>query len=229
MSQAYRWAMSVVAVIAQSWFASAGGGSGSDDVWAGGGAPREKSGRQNPVVASDDDRTSVSRIRAGDSAEFDALVRRVFPLLSRVAARLVGSGPDGEEVAQDVLCRVWIQRDALPDNVPLTVYLLSAVRKRALNVLRDRRTADRFRGELPAPAMFPATDADVIANERRAEVVQSLNALTPRHRLAVELRYGALASYHEIGAALGVSDRAAEQIVRRALLSLRRALGEIDL
>jgi RNA polymerase sigma-70 factor, ECF subfamily len=232
--------MSVAAVIAQSWWAGAeGGGDGGRDRGGGGHGDRNVPAGHNVQQAETDaaglshataaDRACVARIRAGDSAEFDALVLRVFPLLSRVAARLAGSTADGEEIAQELLCRAWIQRETLPDAVPLTVYLLSAVRRRALNAIRDRQTAEQFQGELPGTMLSPATDADVIASERRAHILGALGALTPRHRLAVELRYGAVVSYAEVGAALGVSDRAAEQIVRRALAALRRALGEIDL
>lgn len=220
--------MSVVAIIAQSWFAGAGGSGGGSDATRHD-VHRASNDPAGVAQTTAGDRETIARIRAGNSAEFDALVLRVFPLLSRVATRLVGSRADGEEIAQEILGRVWIHRETLPGKVPLTVYLLGAVRRRALNTIRDRRTADRFQAELPAMVALPTPDASLIANERHEQILSALNALTPRHRLAVELRYGAVASYAEISAALGVSSRAAEQIVRRALVSLRRELGEIDL
>jgi RNA polymerase sigma-70 factor (ECF subfamily) len=210
-------------LIAESWWASGPGGhSGGNPP-----AARPRSGAED-AAATPNDHAIAARIRAGDVATFDALVLETFPILTRVAARLTGSITDGEEIAQDVLFRLWMRRDTLRPATTLTVYLLAAVRNRALNWVRDHRTAARHlaTGMIPVPSPPPSPDAGPVEDERRRRVTQALEALVPRHRLAVELRYGAQASFAEVGAALGVSDRAAEQILRRAVLALRRTLGE---
>jgi len=219
--------MSVAAVIAQSWWASQN--NSGDERAARPRAAHSPGGDVPRTTATPADVTRVAQIRSGESGAFDALVLETFPLLSRVAGRLAGSAGDGEEIAQDVLCSVWIKRESLPDTVPLTVYLLTAVRRRALNLVRDRQTIARHRDTVTATPARPEADAQLIAGERNARIRDALDGLSPRHRLAIEMRYGAVASFAEIGAALNVSARAAEQIVRRALGALRQRLGDIDL
>jgi RNA polymerase sigma-70 factor (ECF subfamily) len=214
--------MTIAAIIHDMWWA---GGREADDASGAFTGPRRVRD-DDPSSAPDD--PQLARLRAGDDSAFDDIVRTTFPMLSRVAARFVGSIADGEEVAQEVLFRLWVQRESVRPKTSLTIYLLGAVRNRALNVVRDRQTAERHSTAV-LEVMRPASavpDALLLETERRQAVARALSALMPRHRLAVELRYGARLSFAEVGVVLGVSDRGAEQIVRRAVLALRRSLGE---
>lgn len=217
--------MTVAAIIQDLWWASA---RASDDR-SGEGASGRRRAVATHAEAPSDDEPIVARLRAGDAVAFDEVVRANFPLLSRVATRLTGSIADGEEVAQEVLFRIWMRRETLRVSSTLTVYLLSAVRNRALNVVRDREVAERHQlhfGETADHELTTSPETNMLDLERRRRVARALAALAPRHRLAVELRYGARASFLEVGATLGISGAAAEQLVRRAVVALRRLLGE---
>ena len=62
-----------------------------------------------------------------------------------------------------------------------------------------------------------------------AEVVEAVRALSPRHRAAIALRYGADLNYRAVGHALGISEAAALMATRRALSNLRSRLSqEVD-
>jgi RNA polymerase sigma factor (sigma-70 family) len=58
------------------------------------------------------------------------------------------------------------------------------------------------------------------------EVLEAVRALSPRHRAAIALRYGADLSYRQIGRALGISEAAALMATRRALAILRSRLSQ---
>ena len=67
-------------------------------------APPASGDVDDSCVIFDPDRDLVDRAAAGDRNAFEALLRRHYDRIHRVAWRLTGSRVDAEDIAQDVCC-----------------------------------------------------------------------------------------------------------------------------
>jgi RNA polymerase sigma-70 factor (ECF subfamily) len=174
----------------------------------------------------------IEGIGRGDAGAFEAMVRAYGPQLARFAGGLLGSREDAEDIAQDVLWRVWEGRGAWRPTVSLRAYLFTAVRNRALNLLQRDRIRARYQVATQQMAQYDAelqevaSPADVLnAEEDRLALVAALRrafaGLTERQQSAVRLRYEHGLTFPEVAAALAVSLSAAEKIVARAIRAMR--------
>jgi RNA polymerase sigma-70 factor (ECF subfamily) len=173
----------------------------------------------------------VSRVRVGDARAFDAVVAEHFPVMVRYASTLVPSREDAEDVAQSVLARVWRLRESWNVTTTIRTYLLSAVRNEAANRRRTvdadaKRQAVLLHEVHVRAAVWERGEGSADALADREQVAALLATLTPRRREAVVLRYGVGLSYAEIGQVMGLSRKAAEQVVLRALGTLRQQVAE---
>jgi RNA polymerase sigma-70 factor (ECF subfamily) len=180
----------------------------------------------------------IEGIRRGDVSAFEAMVRAYGPRLARFAVGLLGSREDAEDIAQDVLWRVWEGRGAWRPTVSLRAYLFTAVRNRALNLLQRDRIRARYYQEatqqaaahdselytIPSPAAVLEEEEERIA--LAAALRQAFAGLTERQQSAVRLRYEHGLTFPEVAAALAVSLSAAEKIVARALRALRAGMRD---
>ena len=67
---------------------------------------------------------------------------------------------------------------------------------------------------------------DLADHLSRAEVLDAVRALSPRHRAVIALRYGADMDLQHVGQALGITESAASMVTRRALANLRNRLSK---
>ncbi len=178
----------------------------------------------------------ASRIQAGDVEAMRTLVLNYADNLTRFAFTLVRCQDEAEEIAYDVLSNVWQQKQRLQPNRSLKAYLFTGVRHRALDKLAHDRVRERFAARIgndppsqasslsPEDLLFAATDE----NEKKEQINalrDAISTLSDRHQLCLHLRFDQGLSYPEMGKILSISDKAAQQIVLRAIGTLRRLLG----
>ncbi|MBK1662024.1 sigma-70 family RNA polymerase sigma factor [Paracraurococcus ruber] len=165
---------------------------------------------------------------AGDRAAFGVLVDRHGERALRLALRVLGDAAEAEEVAQDALLRAWRAAPRFdPDRARFTTWLHRIVLNLAIDRARQRDRAP-LAGEaalaaLADPAAGP--EAAALAAEERAALAAALAQLPARQRAAIALAYEDGLSGAEAAAALDVSERALEGLLRRARLMLRRILS----
>ncbi len=107
-----------------------------------------------------DDPAFLTRLRAGDHAAFRALIRRFHNSLIGVAAAIIGSRAQAEEVVQDAWLAVFSGIGRFEGRSSLITWLFSIVLNRA-------RTRARREGRLVAlPAVLDSTSSD--AGDQRA-------------------------------------------------------------
>jgi RNA polymerase sigma-70 factor (ECF subfamily) len=140
---------------------------------------------RRPLAASED--PFVIRLRAGDASAFAAVFRTHYMPIVRFVARYVGSVDAAEDIAQDVLLRLWERRGELDPRRSLKAYLFTAARNQALDTLShdDVRRAhiDRTLQELgPGSEVSSAAAADesVIADELAQLAEAHVAGMSPR-------------------------------------------------
>ena len=150
-------------------------------------------------------------------AAFAEVVRRHLNLVYSVACRHLGSTAEAEDVAQQVFIELARQAGTLPSHIPLVAWLHVVSRRQALN---HRRAALRRRAREASASEEMKTDPVSWAAIEPA-LDEAVETLDPRDRAALLLRFFENQSLREVGAALGLSDDAAQKRVSRALEELR--------
>lgn len=159
-------------------------------------------------------------------ATLDALQRAHHRAAIGLACALLGDRRLAEEAVQEVFLALWRTGAA---HGPTRGWVLASVRRRALDVLRDRAQARRLTPRDLQPDLEPAGEVD--AWERAggrangAAVALALGALPDDQRAALELAYFGGLTRTEIAARLGLPAGTVSGHLRLALDRLRVALA----
>ncbi len=158
-----------------------------------------------------------------ERADMDAVFRRDYQRVVGVAARVLGSREQAEDVAQEVF--LSFGRSSVPAG-EARGWLFVAAAHTALNLLRSgRRRASR---EEIAAAADGAVGSDVVEAvvtlEERSRVRAALAGLPRKQAAALVLRHSGL-SYADVAAALELSPGSVGTTVRRAESALRKELN----
>lgn len=183
-------------------------------------------------AAQERERDWPRRIRDGDVAAFEALVRTYTAPLRAYAERQVGSEAVAEEIVEDVFVDIWERRATWTVKDSVRRYLYGAVRRAALHVLRGRRTRTRIHDGFVrsgrAPAMgepAPAPDEDAEARHLAALLQDAIEQLPDRAREAFLLARQHGLSHAEIAEVMHISSSSVEKNVARATSRLRAVLA----
>jgi len=151
-----------------------------------------------------------------------ALYHSHYVTLVRTVVLLVGDLATAEDVVQDSFIAMYRAWWRLRDTGSAPPYLRRAVINRARSVLRQRAVADRH-ADGPPPDVASAEEY-ALATLERSSVLAAMDALSPRQRQVIVLRYYADLSEAQIAGALGVTAGSVKVHATRALDSLRAAL-----
>jgi RNA polymerase sigma-70 factor (ECF subfamily) len=153
--------------------------------------------------------------------DLEGVFRTAYPRVVAVAAKVLGSRDEAEDIAQEVFLS-FARSDVSAGEAP--GWLSVAAAHTALNHLRSgRRRTSREERASPHEVTPDIADAVVISDERR-RVRAALGRLPKRQAVALVLKHSGL-SYAEIAAALDLSPGSVGTTVRRAELALREELN----
>jgi RNA polymerase sigma-70 factor (ECF subfamily) len=179
-----------------------------------------------------DERACLDRVGRGDVVAFEQLFRQFAAELAAFARAYVDGDDEAEEVVHVVFCWLWEHRVTLPRPQSVRSYLFAAVRNRALNVVRDRRTEAAFRdragrsandGDFPLTS--PSPESELAARDIAHALADALRRMPPRCREVYALARDHGFSYAEIADSLGIAPKTVEIHMSRALAILRVKLA----
>ncbi len=173
-----------------------------------------------------DDRDLLERLRGGDHAAFEAIFKQWYEPVVRSANRVLHDVGVAEELSQDVFLEFWRRRETLAADSSVAGYLMQAVRNRALNHLRHLAVQKKSVVYVEALSE-PAEQADVAmqGNEVERAIATAIAALPPRTREVFVMSRERGLRYSEIAEQLGISVKAVEANMSRALRMLRESLA----
>ncbi len=155
-------------------------------------------------------------------ADLDAIFRRDYGLVVGVAARVLGSRDQAEDVAQEVF--LSFGHSSVPAG-EARGWLCVAAAHTALNLLRSgRRRASREETAGATSDAVVSDVADAVVNlEERSRVRAALARLPRTQAVALVLRHSGM-SYAEVAASLDIAPGSVGTTVRRAESALREEL-----
>jgi RNA polymerase sigma-70 factor (ECF subfamily) len=155
-------------------------------------------------------------------ADLEQIFRTAYPRVVAVAARVLGSRDEAEDIAQEVF--LTFGRTSVPAG-EAAGWLSVAAAHTALNHLRSgRRRASREEAVGDPGAMAPDVADTVVTLDERRRVRAALATLPRKQAVALVLRHTGL-SYTEVAAALDLSPGSVGTTVRRAESALRKELN----
>ena len=171
----------------------------------------------------------LRRYVAGQSeTAFAELVKQHIALVYSAALRQVnGDVPAAQDVTQAVFTDLARKAPGLTGHTSLTGWLYTSTRYLAAKARRaeqSRRSHEQEAHEMNQ--LLQSTDADRAWQELRPMLDDAMHDLSATDREAVLLRYFERLPLAEIGARLGLTDKAAHMRVERAIDRLRTALAK---
>jgi RNA polymerase sigma-70 factor (ECF subfamily) len=183
----------------------------------------------------------IGRMQAGDTAAVGELASMYGPRIQQLAFRYVKNWEDAEEVAQDVLMKVYRKIDAFRGDAALSSWIYRITFNTAMSRLRTARAAraaDRQKGDVNGageefsrqpqePADWSSlADDHVLRGEMRKQLIGALTHLPTVYRVPVILRDIQGLSTEEASAVLRVKPQTLKSRLHRGRLILRERLAD---
>lgn len=186
---------------------------------------------------ADPDVRLMLRVREDDPAAFEELMERYQNRLVALLAHLVGRRDMAEDLAQDVFLRVYRARKRYQPGSKFSTWLFTIANNVASNALRslsrrkevnvtaapgDSAMNPVVAGAAAASALMPTRQLD--KSELQSAVMEAIETLNERQRLAVLLAKFEHLSYEEIGQIMEMTPQAVKSLLARARAKLRDCL-----
>ena len=139
-----------------------------------------------------DDAEAVTRAQDGDLDAYAVLVAR-YTLRAHRAAFLLGAGEEADDVVQEAFVKAFRHLSRFRVGEPFGPWLLRIVANETRNLTRSRRRRAALALRLPSAESGGAATGgpvdEVLASERRAQLVAAVNGLPDRERQVLVCRY----------------------------------------
>ena len=183
----------------------------------------------------------ISRLRRGDAIAIAELVACYEPRIRQQAMRYMPRHEDAEEIAQDVLVKVWRKLHLFRGDAALSSWVHRITFNTAMSRLRNTRVprtrevaSDAQPGRLPngaasAPHDMPdwtgMADEFVLRSEMRAKLAEAIAVMPVIYRTPVVLRDLEGLSIAEVSTLLKLNKQTLKSRVHRGRQFLRRRLA----
>jgi RNA polymerase sigma factor (sigma-70 family) len=177
----------------------------------------------------------VKRTLAGDQSAFEMLVRRYNVPIFNFICHSLGDYDLACDISQQVFLQLYISMPTLRTGEPLKAWLFQVARNRCLDELRRKKAVHFSELEginddddlspldiMPDPHPLPETIAE--RHDLQQTLRQAIDALPPKFRSVVLLRYTTQMSFSEIGKTLNMPEATAKTYFQRARPLLRASL-----
>lgn len=175
------------------------------------------------VGTSTPEMVCVERARNGDTVAFETLLRRYERQIFAFAYRMMGgNAADADDLTQETFIKAYRALDRTVELLHVSAWLHRIAANSCRDEWRRRRRAgcqpwDATIHEAMLPSRPEENPESLMLQKEADERVQAvLNRMKPRNKQALILReYGGL-SCEEIGAIMGISDKAVKSTLFRA-------------
>jgi len=195
-----------------------------------------------------EDREYVERVLAGEPEVFEQLVRKYNRLGGAIAYGVLSDFHLAEDVVQDAFIRAFEALAGLKEPARFRFWFAGIVKRRSIDVLRQRKTprmrvasleagaADDGEGQvlgstISSDSRRPDQSSDgsqldaAVHAERRRQVLECISGLDEDDRMVVSLKHMEGMSYKEIAELMELSVSAVESRLFRARKVLRKQLA----
>jgi RNA polymerase sigma-70 factor, ECF subfamily len=178
----------------------------------------------------------VKRIRAGERALFEILMRRYNQRLYRAVRAVMGDDSEVEDIMQQAYMNAFVHLEAFEFRSQFSTWLTRIAlneafarrRRRQTLVPSEPTTEERFGEREPMRGVMatgPDPERQAYASELRRMLERAVDDLPETYRLAYIMRDVDGLSTAETGEALGIRDEAVKTRLHRARALIRRSVA----
>lgn len=173
------------------------------------------------------ERVLLDRLRAGEAAAFQALVRPHLGPLLALSQRLTGDPHWAEDLVQETLVRAFASRTSFRGDASLGTWLFRIQLRLAAAPERwQKRERAGSLDTVDVPdRLAPLPDEETLGRELRERLDEAMERLTLRQRTALHLRAVEGLDYATIAEVLGCSRAAARMQILAARRKVLARLG----
>lgn len=155
--------------------------------------------------------------------DIEKLFKAHYQQMYRLAKALLHDDDSARDIVHDVFETLLYSKN---DSEVSSSYLLSSVRNRSLNMIRDKGIHDRILN-LYFCEIDEYDTEDWPDDETIADIYQIIKEeITPQCRRIMELRFIEGLKFSSVAEALGLSENAVYKQVRQALVIIRKSLNQ---
>jgi RNA polymerase sigma-70 factor (ECF subfamily) len=144
----------------------------------------------------------------GLSNSFNKIYETLFPLIYRIAYRIVGDPGIAEDVSQEAFIKYYERNEPLPDMDQTKYWLIRVVKNMSFNhekkKTRERKMFTKLKQE--GPRFADSSEKEILKEETKNIVKEALLEVPYNLRVVLVLKEYGKMSYKEIGSALGISE-----------------------
>ena len=150
------------------------------------------------------------------------MFRTYYASLCRLVYPIVRDRDAAEDIVQDVFMKIWRNQTALDENRSVKAYLSRAAINTALHFLEKNQRTARWDDSLADRYGANATEEGLAYQETEQKIAHALERLPPKCKVVFSLSRFEDMSYAEIAQHLGISVKAVEKHMGKALRIMRQ-------
>ena len=168
-----------------------------------------------------------NRLRHEGEAWFNGLFDRHYLTVRNFAFQLLGDMDAAQEAAQDVFVRLWEKGARDGHEAAVRAFLFTVARNICIDRIRSDRAITEYRRRimLKYSAVADSFLDDIITSDLHEMLDRQIDTLPPQCARAFRLSRLEHLTYKEIAERMGVSVKAVEANVSRAITILREKMG----
>jgi len=178
------------------------------------------------------DEKFIQKLKRGDKKSFERLFLSTYESLCEYSVTITSSKEVSEGAVQDVFESVWNSKEAIDENINIRAYLFRSVKNRSLDLVQHQNIRNKYNLEVNEmysdnsnPGKGSSPEAKLINRVR-----QEVEKLPQKSKEVYLLHRRDGLTYAEISEVLGISIKAVEARMTKALKLLReRLVNEKDL
>lgn len=166
------------------------------------------------------------RLRSGDQEAFKKIFDLWFNKLYYFSFKYLKSKEHAEEVVQETMLQLWLTREKLDENYPVSPYLFTIARRLSLNSLRQIASSKSATQKLFERTSFEGftTDEDLSLAELRRLTERAILLMPKQQQLVYQMSRNEGLSLDQIAERLGITKNTTKKHLSEALKVIKKQL-----
>ncbi|NTU66914.1 MAG: sigma-70 family RNA polymerase sigma factor [Candidatus Moranbacteria bacterium] len=182
------------------------------------------------------DKELVDSFLEGDQAAFDLIVGRYFRAVFNFVYKITPETPTAEDITQEAFLKAWRNIRKYDTSRSFKTWIFTIAKNTAFDYLKKKKelSFSAFRDDEGNNFLEnvgsgePLPDEIIMKEDMPQKLEKAIEALPPKYKVVLNLRYKEYMSFPEIAEVMGESQNTVKSRHRRAVEALKKAISDLD-